>query len=75
MVKNAGQMELITKDNTLRELNKVKEYFIGLMVLFMKAIFKQDEYKVKECINGMMEGYILDNGKKIKCMEKEYLHD
>ena len=74
MVKNAGQMALITKDNTLRELNKVKEYFIGLMVLFMKVIFKQDEYKVKECINGMTEEYILDNGKKIKCMEKEYLH-
>lgn len=42
------------------------------MILHMKELLKIMLFKGKEYTNGMMVEFIMENGYKIKCMEKEY---
>lgn len=64
--KSPGLMGQNIMDTMLMELNKGLVNSIGLMELYIVGILLVVGYKVKELINGMMEEFMLEIGKKIK---------
>jgi len=70
--KKFGLMVLVTKDYIIKEKNMEMEYLNGPMDLFMKGNFIKIIFKDKENIDGKMVENILENGKIIKWMAKEY---
>ena len=59
---------------TIWELNKVKEHSGGLKDLFTKVNLVKTLLMEKELINGLMEENTQDNGRIIKCTEKDSLN-
>lgn len=71
--KKYGLMELVMKDYIIKEKNMEMVYLNGLMDLFMKENFIKTIFKDKVNIDGKMVENILENGKIIKWMAKEYI--
>ena len=71
--KKYGLMVLVMKDYIIKEKNMEMVYLNGLMDLFMKENFIKTIFKDKVNIDGKMVENILENGKIIKWMAKEYI--
>ena len=62
-------MVLNMKDNILKGRNMVKEYYILLMEVFIKESLLIMILLEKDCINDLMEEFMMEIGRKIKWME------
>ena len=72
--KKFGQTVLVIKDNIKMVKKMVKEHLNGLMDLFMLGIFTKIIYKDRENTVGKMGENMLENGRTIKWMGKEYFN-
>ena len=70
-VKKFGLMVPNIMDNSLMGRKKVKVNSTGLMEAPIKVRFLKTASQDKEPTNMQMEEFTLENGKKIKCMERE----
>lgn len=65
MEKSVLLMEMFTKDSLLRDSNRVRDLFFGLMAPFMRGIGSKARLKVAESISKQMVGVTRENGKII----------
>mgnify|MGYP001807978036 CR=1 FL=1 len=72
--KKYGQMELVMKDNTKMVKKTEEVHSNGLMDLFMWETSFRTIFKDKESIVGRMVENMLENGRIIKWMAKEYIY-
>ena len=66
-----GLMVQNMKENIEQVRKMVKGFYYLRMVLDMKALLLITRLMDMELINGQIREFILDNGKEIKCMDKD----
>ncbi len=64
-----GKITQFTKDSTAKDISMVTVFMYGVMVLHMTVNGSGAKYMGKEPTLGQMEGSILANGRKTRCMD------
>lgn len=67
-----GLMELNMKEHILKEKNTEKVCYSLPMEVYTMVIFNIMKYQVKENMFGQIKKLLMANGRKIKCMVKEF---